>query len=133
MTDSFTANAANYLTLKVYAKQKINGNITYTDLGIKQCSSADLDKFYEPGNSSMSAMKYIRLYKHVYCLDKWAQNTITDNLFGNSATRHDDFREIVFDVLACQPNQLFGTCMKPNATNSAIAASQMEVVMIYDT
>ena len=47
----------------------------------------------------------------MYCLDEWAEKTITATLFGSQLTRHDDYREVVLDVIPCKEDRLNGVCV----------------------
>jgi hypothetical protein len=84
MSDNFTQFVDNYLTVRAQVKEKINGVVTYRDLGIEKCATDHLNLFFEPGPSSQTSFNYIRRYKHIYCLDDWAKDTIKPTLYGSS-------------------------------------------------
>jgi hypothetical protein len=69
----------------------------------------------------------------MFCLDKWARNNLTAHIYGSSLTRHDDFRELVFDVMPCKPDPTNGVCLKTNSTQIASLVSQLEAVVMVDT
>lgn len=133
MSDNFVNYAQNFLTVRVRVKEKVDGVVSYTDLGVQRCATVDIDKFYEPAASSESSMQYFRKYKHLYCLDKWAQNTIKATLYGSALNRHDDYREVVFDVVRCKPDTKNGVCTTATAERQSQVADMMEAVIVYDS
>jgi hypothetical protein len=69
----------------------------------------------------------------MYCLDKWAKTNLTATLYGSRLTRHDDYRELVFDVLPCKPDPSNGSCLKTSASEIQKAVQELEVVVMFDT
>jgi hypothetical protein len=114
MSDSFTKNMSNYLQLRVQVKEKISGESFYQDLGIERCSTQKLNMFFDAAPGSTSSMDFARTYRQMFCLDDWAREKIKANLSGNGLNRHDDHRQIVFEVLPCKEDLDAGTCKNPN-------------------
>lgn len=69
----------------------------------------------------------------MYCLDKWASTNITDNLYGSPETRHDDYREIVIDVIVCKPNKIDGICLNATQAQKEEMLNKIEVAVMYNT
>jgi len=54
-------------------------------------------------------------------------------LYGSPETRHDDYREIVIDVIACQPNKIDGLCLNTTQAQKEEMLNKIEVAVMYDT
>lgn len=78
-------------------------------------------------------MKFIREWKHLYCLDKWARTNITNHLYGSSETRHDDYRELVFEVVGCQPDRINGVCLSATQAQKTAMLNKTEVTVLFDS
>jgi hypothetical protein len=54
-------------------------------------------------------------------------------LYGSPETRHDDYREIVIDVVVCQPNKIDGLCLNTTQAQKEEMLNKIEVAVMYDT
>ena len=156
MTDQFHARLAQIVDIKMFTREKKDGAITTSaPLKLDPCSTLDLNKFYSPRQSSLSAFNYIQDYKPMQCLDESANLTIAPTrqqssqvidgvavnerviatrggqdikLRGNNSNRHDNWREFLFQVDPCVSSASV-TCI----ANPEAELQKMELMLFYNT